>query len=102
MRELVVLIIAALFEVGGDALIRWGLKGGGTIGFILGAAVLFAYGYIVNTTKWDFGRMLGIYIVIFFIISQVLSIVAFHETPHFARLVAGILIASGGVVLLIY
>jgi drug/metabolite transporter superfamily protein YnfA len=75
------------------------LKDGRILGFILGAVVLFAYGVIVNTPKWDFGRLLGIYIVIFFIVSQMLSIVVFRETLRLPTLIAGILTVSGGIVL---
>jgi len=99
LRELAFLIIAALLEVGGDALVRWGMKGGRISGFILGAVALFAYGVIVNTSKWDFGRLLGIYIVIFFIVSQFLSFVVFHETLRLPTLIAGALITAGGIVL---
>jgi small multidrug resistance family-3 protein len=68
------------------------------IGFILGTFLLFAYGVMVNTLKWDFGRLLGIYIVIFFIVSQFLSVVIFHETFRLSTLIGGILITSGGVI----
>jgi small multidrug resistance family-3 protein len=99
MRDIVFLIIAALLEVGGDALVRWGLKGGRILGFILGAVVLFTYGVFVNTPKWDFGRLLGIYIAIFFVVSQFVSIFVFRETLRLPTLIAGVLIASGGIVL---
>jgi small multidrug resistance family-3 protein len=102
VRELTFLVTAALLEVGGDALVRWGMKGGRILGFILGAVILLTYGVIVNTPKWDFGRLLGIYIAIFFVVSQVLSIVVFGETLRFPTLVAGVLIISGGIVLTIF
>jgi small multidrug resistance family-3 protein len=101
MRDIVFLIIAALLEVGGDALVRWGLKGGRILGFVLGAVTLFTYAVFVNTPKWDFGRLLGIYIAIFFVVSQVLSIVVFNETIRFPTLIAGVLIVSGGIILTI-
>jgi small multidrug resistance family-3 protein len=66
---LLTLFIAAIFEVGGDALIRAGLHGPTRwirLTFMgLGAAVLFGYGYVVNTANWDFGRLLGVYAVFF-------------------------------------
>jgi drug/metabolite transporter superfamily protein YnfA len=102
MRELAFLIIAALLEVGGDALVRWGLKGGRILGFVLGAVTLFMYAVFVNTPKWDFGRLLGIYIAIFFVVSQFVSIVVFQEMPRLPTLIAGVLIISGGVVLTIF
>jgi small multidrug resistance family-3 protein len=97
--QLAFLITAALLEVGGDALVRWGLKGGRILGFVLGAVTLFAYGVIVNTPKWDFGRLLGIYIAIFFVVSQVLSVVVFREGLRVQTLIAGVLISSGGIIL---
>ena len=102
MRDIVFLIIAALLEVGGDALVRWGLKGGRILGFVLGAVVLFTYGVFVNTPKWDFGRLLGIYIAIFSVVSQFVSIFVFGETLRLPTLIAGVLIASGGVILTIF
>ena len=63
MKEFILLIVAAVFEVGGDALIRAGLKGGGVLLMVGGAAVLVIYGFMVNLTKLDFGRLMGIYIV---------------------------------------
>lgn len=60
MREAGYLVVAALLEVGGDALVRWGLKGGRWYGFAAGAAVLFGYGLSVNLPKWDFGRLMGV------------------------------------------
>jgi drug/metabolite transporter superfamily protein YnfA len=102
LRELVFLIFAALLEVGGDALVRWGLKGGRILGFILGAVTLFTYAVVVNTPKWNFGRLLGVYIAIFFVISQFVSIVVFQEMPRFQTLIAGVLIISGGIVLTLF
>ena len=80
-------------------MVRWGLKGGRILGFVLGAVTLFAYGVIVNTPKWDFGRLLGIYIAIFFVVSQVLSVVVFREGLRVQTLIAGVLISSGGIIL---
>jgi small multidrug resistance family-3 protein len=101
MREIIFLIIAALLEVGGDALVRWGLKGGRILGFVLGAVALFTYAVFVNTPKWDFGRLLGTYIAIFFVVSQFVSIFVFQEIPRFPTLIAGVLIVSGGIILTI-
>jgi small multidrug resistance family-3 protein len=90
------LILAAALEVGGDALVRWGLKSGRMIGFILGATVLFTYGLTVNLPDWDFGKLLGIYIVLFFIVSQLVSVLAFGETIPLSRWIGGSLVVTGG------
>ena len=34
----------------------------------MGGLVLFSYGYLVNSPPWDFGRLLGVYIVCFFVV----------------------------------
>jgi len=99
MRELSILILAALLEVGGDALMRWGLKEGKVLGLIAGAVVLTGYGLMVNLTKLDFGRLMGIYIVLFFVVSQVVAIMVFNEKMKAPLVVGGALIIAGGLVL---
>jgi small multidrug resistance family-3 protein len=92
------LIIAAALEAGGDAGMRFGLKGK-PVGFLFGAVSLIAYGIVVNVPKWDFGRLLGVYIAVFFIVSQAIAVVAFREKIGAPILVGGALIVAGGAVL---
>lgn len=108
MREKIIpfvaLVIAALLEVGGDALVRYGLRGaaapGGRLaGFALGAVVLFAYSLSVNAPRWDFGRLLGIYIAVFFVVSQAVAALVFKEPIRTPTYIAGALIVAGGFVL---
>ena len=100
---LIVLFIAAVFEAGGDALMRGSIHA--TEGtrkamlFAAGALVLTAYGYLVNTPSWDFGRLLGIYVVFFFVVAQLINWLAFHQTPTPAVLAGGALIVAGGAVM---
>ncbi len=96
LKVIIVLALAALLESGGDALVRWGLKSGRILGFLLGAGVLFLYGLTVNLPKWDFGRLLGVYITLFFVISQVLSYFVFKETIPPERWWGGALVVAGG------
>jgi small multidrug resistance family-3 protein len=102
MNPLLVLIIAACLEVGGDALVRWGLKSGQALGFILGAVVLFAYGLTVNQPRWDFSQSLGVYIVVFFVVSQLTGYFVFHEALTQGRLVGGLLVAAGGICMMVW
>jgi len=37
------------------------------------ALVLVAYGFMVNMTKLDFSRLMGLYIVIFFLVAQAVA-----------------------------
>jgi drug/metabolite transporter superfamily protein YnfA len=100
---LAVLFLAALLEAGGDALVRTGQRAptslNKTVFFAIGAVVLFSYGYVVNSPAWDFGRLLGIYVVFFFVVAQLISWLVFHQPPTMAVLVGGALIVAGGLVI---
>jgi hypothetical protein len=81
----VTLLIAAALEAGGDALMRVGqhknLPSGRLLFFVLAAAVLFAYGWTVNAPPWDFGKLIGIYVVFFFLIAQLISWLEVSSSP---------------------
>jgi small multidrug resistance family-3 protein len=102
MREALLLVTAAILEVGGDALIRAGLKGSGIFFLIAGAAVLVVYGFMVNLTGLDFGRLMGIYIVLFFLVAQVVSVVFFKERLSPSLLVGGTLVIAGGLLMMLW
>jgi small multidrug resistance family-3 protein len=97
---LLTLLLAAALEAGGDALVRAGLQSGSPLTrglfFTLGAAVLFGYGYTVNVPAWDFGRLLGVYVVFFFVVAQLISWLAFHQKPGNGVIVGGAFILIGG------
>ena len=46
-----IFLMAALLEVGGDAAVRRGLRGGGWIFILTGFVVLGTYGLVVNAPK---------------------------------------------------
>jgi len=97
-----VLFLAALLEVGGDALVRTGLHATAlrrVVFMLLGGLVLFCYGYTVNAPAWDFGRLLGIYVVLFFLVAQLVNCFAFGQKPTAGILVGGSLITLGGLVI---
>jgi len=97
-RLIVLLILSAALEVGGDAGMRTGLQGK-PAGFLLGSLLLIAYGFVVNLSKLDFGKLMGLYIAIFFVVSQVIAVLVFKEKLHPPTLVGGALIIAGGCVL---
>ena len=104
---IVILFLAAVLEAGGDALVRGALHApGGSVRkgvlFLLGAVVLFAYGYMVNAPNWDFGRLLGIYVVFFFVVAQLIGWLVFHQPPAPAVLYGGALIVAGGIVISVF
>jgi hypothetical protein len=100
---IVVLFLAALLEAGGDALIRAGLHKPlfwqKASLFAVAAVVLFAYGWTVNSPHWDFGKLLGLYVVFFFLTAQAISWLAFKQIPSLAVLVGGLFIVTGGVII---
>lgn len=92
------LLLAALLEVGGDAAMRIGLRGR-VWGYLLGALLLALYGLLVNQPGLGFGRLLGLYIVVFFVVSQALGWAIFGERPGWGLIVGGSLIVAGGLVI---
>lgn len=102
---LCLLILAAFLEVGGDALVRKGILAAGLsrgVWFAAGAVVLFVYGVVVNAPGWDFGRMLGIYVALFFVAAQVIAYAMFSQSPSVPVLVSGAFILTGGLIMSIW
>jgi len=98
-----VLLFAAFLEAFGDACFQSGLyrSTGFSRGMFLagGAAILAFYGLTVNIPRWDFGKLLGVYVVLFFLVAQILARVRFHQTPTPPIYVGGSLIVAGGLVI---
>ena len=97
------LALAATLEAGGDALVRYGIHSSSwstrALLWLAGALVLFAYGYVVNAPPWDFGRLLGIYVVLFFVVAQVIAWVAFGQRPDRTLVVGGCFVIVGGLIM---
>lgn len=97
---LVVLLVAAMLEAGGDALVRHGLTAPSLamrLGFLAaGAIVLFTYGLTVNAPSWDFGRLLGVYVALFFVVAQAINWLVFGSAPTVPIAIGGALIVAGG------
>jgi drug/metabolite transporter superfamily protein YnfA len=100
LKTLAVLVLAAVLEVGGLALIRIGLN---TYGYPLaaGAFTLLAYGILVNQSDVDFNRLMGIYIAIFFVVSQTISLILFKQIPDDRIILGGGFIVTGGLLILL-
>ncbi len=75
-----VFIAAAILEVGGDAVVRKGLRGSGLIVILIGFAMLGCYGVVVNMVKWDFSKLLGVYVAIFALVSILFGRYVFRGT----------------------
>lgn len=98
-----VLLVAASLEVLGDSFFQSGLyrSDGGhrALWFLLGVAVLGFYGLSVNLPQWDFGRLLGVYVALFFVVAQVVAKLRFQQSPGAPIWVGGSLIVAGGLVI---
>jgi len=100
---LLILFAAAVLEAGGDAIVRAGIQSSQMATrvamFVVGGLVLFGYGWVVNAPPWDFGKLLGIYVVFFFVVAQLISFFAFGQKPSPTLLLGGALIVAGGLVI---
>ncbi len=98
-----VLLAAAVLEAGGDAVIRRGLHGEGHLArialILAGGLVLMIYGIVVNLPPWDFGRLLGVYVTLFFLVAQAINLLVFKIAPSTPILAGGALIMAGGLLM---
>ena len=102
-RVFLLLLIAAILEVLGDSFFQTAVhRSSGVwrwISLLGGAVTLSAYGLTVNLPKWDFGRLLGVYVVFFFVVAQVVAKVRFQQPTTPAVLAGGSLIVAGGLII---
>jgi hypothetical protein len=98
-----VLIVAASLEVFGDACFQSGMyRSEGSmrgVWMVAGAGLLALYGWFVNLPQWDFGKLLGVYVALFFLVAQVVARYRFQQTPTMPIYVGGGLIVMGGLVI---
>ena len=100
---LLILLLAAFLEAYGDSSFQTALYSSSgisrTMAFLCGAASLAAYGLVVNAPRWDFGKLLGVYVVLFFLVAQVVARVRFGQVPTLPIFVGGTLIVAGGLII---
>ena len=93
------LLVAALLEVAGDAVIRRGLRGGGLALVAAGFVVLGGYGVVVNLVPWDFSKLLGVYVVVFAAVSVLCGRFVFGESVPVSTWLGLALLVAGGLVI---
>jgi small multidrug resistance family-3 protein len=97
------LTVAAFLEVYGDSFFQAAFyRSSGVnrmLALLMGVAVLAAYGSVVNVPRWDFGKLLGVYVALFFVMAQVVAKVRFGQSPTPPIYAGGGLIVAGGLVL---
>jgi len=94
-----IFLAAAIMEVAGDATIRKGLRGGGALLIALGFLVLGGYGIVVNTVRWDFSKLLGVYVCVFALVSILAGRFVFKEMIPVSTWIGLAIIMIGGAVI---
>ena len=94
-----VFVAAAILEVAGDAVIRRGLRGGGAALIAVGFAMLGCYGLTVNLIRWDFARLLGVYVAVFAVVSVLCGRFVLGETVPASTWLGVAIIVAGGLVI---
>ena len=94
-----VFIAAAILEVAGDAVIRKGLRGSIVWFIVFGFLMLGCYGMVVNTVKWDFSKLLGVYVAVFAVVSILAGRLVFKETIPVSTWIGLAIIVIGGAVI---
>ncbi|MCM0084111.1 hypothetical protein L4X63_21240 [Geomonas sp. Red32] len=95
----IIFIAAAALEVGGDAVVRRGLVSGSVLFIAFGFAMLGSYGVVVNTVKWDFSKLLGVYVAVFALVSILAGRFVFKETIPPSTWLGLLIILAGGAVI---
>jgi small multidrug resistance family-3 protein len=101
-----VLCVAAFLEAWGDSFFQAGFyRSSGpsrALALVAGTAILALYGSTVNLPRWDFSKLLGVYVALFFIAAQILARVRFGQSPTTPIYVGGSLIVIGGIVMTVW
>ena len=103
IHPFIFLLIATILEVGGDAIIRksmYGHEGIARLGLmIMGALLLFGYGFFLNLAPVEFEKVVGLYIATLFVVWQVINYFTFGSLPDLPVIAGGILIVAGGMII---
>jgi drug/metabolite transporter superfamily protein YnfA len=94
-----VLFVAAVFEVAGDAVIRRGMRGAGLAFIVLGFLMLGTYGIVVNRLGWDFSQLLGAYVAVFALVAVAAGRLVFAETVAPTTWAGLVVILAGGAII---
>ncbi|MGA9061448.1 MAG: hypothetical protein WB341_07245 [Terracidiphilus sp.] len=103
LGALAVFALAASLEAFGDSFFQtsfyrssgWGR----VLAFLAGGALLTAYGSTINLPRWHFGRLIGVYMVLFFLMAQLLAKFRFGQSPTPSIYAGGALIVAGGMLM---
>ena len=97
------LLVATILEVSGDAVVRVAIYQHAGMArvtlFLAGATLLLGYGSFLNTAPIDFGRVVGLYIAILFVVWQIINFLVFRRLPGLPVWLGGVLVISGGLII---
>ncbi|WP_428483539.1 hypothetical protein [Rhodopila sp.] len=97
---------ATTLEASGDAIIRAGLRShsiSARVALMLaGAVILYGYGLSLNLAPLDWGRLIGAYVATFFVVGQIINLVAFGTAPTLRIIVGGLFILTGGAIITLW
>jgi small multidrug resistance family-3 protein len=94
-----IFLAAAMLEVGGDAVVRKGLRGSGWLFILTGCLMLATYGVVVNLVKWDFSKLIGVYVGVFAGVAVLSGRFFFREDIPMTTWVGLGIIVLGGLVI---
>lgn len=78
---------------------RMGLRTHG-VGFIaMGFIMLGCYGIVVNTVKWDFSKLIGVYVAVFALVSVLFGQFVFKEQIPNSTWLGLTVIVIGGLII---
>ena len=106
MKIFLFVLAATIFEAAGDALLRiaihshaWPIR----IGYFLtGAVLLTLYGTSLNIAPVEFGKVVGLYVALLYIVFQTTNYIAFKAKPTLPVFVGGLLIVTGGLLVILW
>jgi small multidrug resistance family-3 protein len=99
LLDVAIMLLAAVCEVGGDAMIRRGLRGRAWLLLVLGIATLGAYGVVVNLLPIDFSKLLATYVAFFAVVSVLFGMVVFQEAVPVSTWVGlGVILVGSAIV----
>jgi len=97
------IIIATILEVCGDKIISNSLHNHSGIArlgpMLIGATLLFGYGFFLNLSPLAFGKIVGLYITTLFIVWQIVTCLTTRSAPAMPVIIGGALIVAGGMII---
>jgi drug/metabolite transporter superfamily protein YnfA len=94
-----IFVVAALLEISGDAIIRKGIRNSGLFLIIIGFVTLGCYGLVVNIVKWDFSKLIGVYVAVFATMSILFGRLVLKENIPPSTWIGLIVLVLGGVII---